>query len=85
MDVRRSVQARMTDPNAQVREATIELLGKFIVARPDLIQDYYNIIIERIKVRNGLRFKILSVKQMICLGFWNVSEKEDHSNHERIL
>lgn len=63
MDVRRSVQARMTDPNAQVREATIELLGKFIVARPDLIQDYYNIIIERIKVRSGRRsWNFLSVK-----------------------
>ena len=41
----------MTDPNASVREATIDLLGKFILARPTLINDYYNVIIERIKVR----------------------------------
>ncbi|KAF8362930.1 pqn-85 [Pristionchus pacificus] len=67
MDVRRSVQARMTDPNAQVREATIELLGKFIVARPDLIQDYYNIIIERIKDSGtSVRKRIIRIMREYC-------------------
>lgn len=50
MDVRRAVHTRMTDPNAQVREATIDLLGKFLMNKPDLIEDYYPIFIERIKV-----------------------------------
>lgn len=66
-DVRRSVHARMTDPNAQVREATIELLGKFIVARPDLIQDYYNIIIERIKDSGtSVRKRIIRIMREYC-------------------
>ncbi|GMS84491.1 hypothetical protein PENTCL1PPCAC_6666 [Pristionchus entomophagus] len=66
-DVRRSVHARMTDPNAQVREATIELLGKFIVARPDLIQDYYHIIIERIKDSGtSVRKRIIRIMREYC-------------------
>ncbi|GMR36774.1 hypothetical protein PMAYCL1PPCAC_06969 [Pristionchus mayeri] len=66
-DVRRSVQTRMTDPNAQVREATIELLGKFIVARPDLIQDYYQIIIERIKDSGtSVRKRIIRIMREYC-------------------
>ncbi|GMT16922.1 hypothetical protein PFISCL1PPCAC_8219 [Pristionchus fissidentatus] len=66
-DVRRSVHARMTDPNAQVREATIELLGKFIVARPDLIQDYYQILIERIKDSGtSVRKRIIRIMREYC-------------------
>ena len=49
-DVQGAVHHRMVDPNAAVREATLELLGKFIVAREQYIQDYYSILLERIKV-----------------------------------
>ena len=40
----------MVDPNAAVREATLELLGKFIIAKEQYIQDYYQILLDRIKV-----------------------------------
>lgn len=39
----------MTDTNVAVREATIELLGKYLVSRPDLLNKYYTILMERIK------------------------------------
>ncbi|CAJ0573496.1 unnamed protein product, partial [Mesorhabditis spiculigera] len=48
-EVQSAVQARMVDPNAQVREATIELLGKYLLSRPDFIPKYYPILLERIK------------------------------------
>lgn len=40
----------MMDSNAAVREATIELIGKYVVAKPDYINQYYPILIDRIKV-----------------------------------
>uniref|UniRef100_A0A914CW65 Nipped-B protein n=1 Tax=Acrobeloides nanus TaxID=290746 RepID=A0A914CW65_9BILA len=48
-DVHNAVQARMTDTNVAVREATIELIGKYLVSRPDLLNKYYTILMERIK------------------------------------
>uniref|UniRef100_A0A915D8C6 Nipped-B protein n=1 Tax=Ditylenchus dipsaci TaxID=166011 RepID=A0A915D8C6_9BILA len=48
-DVNKIVQDRLIDPNAAVREATFELIGKYLVSRPDLVDTYYSILINRIK------------------------------------
>lgn len=49
-EVRKAVQARMMDPNAAVREATTELIGKYLIAKPEYVPQYYPLLIERIKV-----------------------------------
>ncbi|KAI1712006.1 HEAT repeat associated with sister chromatid cohesion domain-containing protein [Ditylenchus destructor] len=48
-DVNKIVQDRLIDPNAAVREATFELIGKYLVSRPDLLNAYYGILLNRIK------------------------------------
>uniref|UniRef100_A0A0N4V606 Nipped-B protein n=1 Tax=Enterobius vermicularis TaxID=51028 RepID=A0A0N4V606_ENTVE len=48
-EVQSAVQARMRDANAAVREATIELVGKYVILNPEFIPQYYPILIERIK------------------------------------
>lgn len=40
----------MMDPNAAVREATTELIGKYLIAKPEYVPQYYPLLIERIKV-----------------------------------
>ncbi|CAD5212245.1 unnamed protein product [Bursaphelenchus okinawaensis] len=47
-DVQAAVHGRLVDPNISVREATAELIGKYIISRPDLLNKYYNMIIQRI-------------------------------------
>jgi len=46
----RGVHGRFLDPSTSVREAAIELVGKFILVRPELIPQYYNMLSERILV-----------------------------------
>ena len=48
----RGVHGRFLDPSTSVREAAIELVGKFILIRPELIPQYYNMLSERILVSN---------------------------------
>ena len=45
-----AVHARLLDQSTSVREAAIELLGKFILIRPELTEHYYNMLSERILV-----------------------------------
>ena len=49
-DVQRTVKARLVDNSSNVREATIDLIGKYILTRPDLIEKYFDMIGERIRV-----------------------------------
>ena len=43
-----AVQARLNDQATQVREAAVELLGTFILGRPDIVSQYYQQIANRI-------------------------------------
>lgn len=38
------------DNSTSVREAAVELLGRFVLSRPQLIEQYYDMLIERILV-----------------------------------
>ena len=49
-DMQSAVHARLLDQSTSVREAAIELLGKFILIRPELTEHYYNMLSERILV-----------------------------------
>lgn len=68
--MRNAVNARMMDPNAAVREATIELLGKFVLVKQELIPMYYPILCERIKVCGDAfiyRCCLLDLLMFMCL------------------
>ncbi|KAL3116765.1 hypothetical protein niasHT_004266 [Heterodera trifolii] len=48
-EVNKIVQDRLIDANASVREATFDLIGKCLVTRPDLLDTYYSILVNRTK------------------------------------
>ncbi|VDN17750.1 unnamed protein product, partial [Gongylonema pulchrum] len=66
-EVRQAVQARMLDPNAAVREATIELIGKYLIAKPDYVPQYYPILIQRIMDSGvAVRKRVIRIMREIC-------------------
>ena len=46
----KGVHGRFLDQSTSVREAAIELVGKFILVRPELTSQYYPMLSERILV-----------------------------------
>lgn len=44
------VQNRLIDHNASIREATFELIGNYLTKRTDLLDLYYKILLNRIRV-----------------------------------
>ena len=50
-DMQRGVHCRLMDNSTSVREAAVELLGRFVLCRPQLTEQYYDMLIERILVR----------------------------------
>jgi cohesin loading factor subunit SCC2 len=47
-NIRRTIENRMLDSSPAVRDATIELVGKYVVSRPDLAKHYLPKLGERI-------------------------------------
>ena len=45
-----SVRKRLGDQSTLVREATVDLLGRFILTQPEISQQYYDMLSERILV-----------------------------------
>uniref|UniRef100_A0A2K6G103 Nipped-B protein n=1 Tax=Propithecus coquereli TaxID=379532 RepID=A0A2K6G103_PROCO len=50
LDMQRGVHGRLMDNSTSVREAAVELLGRFVLCRPQLAEQYYDMLIERILV-----------------------------------
>ncbi len=53
LDMQRGVHCRLMDNSTSVREAAVELLGRFVLSRPQLIEQYYDMLIERILVMSS--------------------------------
>ena len=49
-DMQVSVRKRLVDQSTLVREATVDLLGRFILTQPEISQQYYDMLSERILV-----------------------------------
>ena len=49
-EVCHSIQYHIADGSALVREAAVELLGKFVLTKPDLVTQYYDMLIVRMLV-----------------------------------
>ena len=57
-DMQLAVHTRFIDSSTSVREAAIELVGKFILIRPELTAQYYDMLSERILVRSTFVFSL---------------------------
>ena len=53
--MRRGVHARLMDSSTSVREAAVELVGHFVLSRPQITEHYYAMLVERILVMTHLQ------------------------------
>lgn len=67
-DMEKGVHGRFLDQSTSVREAAVELVGRFILIRPDLIPKYYNMLSERILDTGiSVRKRVIKIFRDICL------------------
>ena len=51
VNVRNAIETHLLDSSPQVRDAAVELIGKYVVSIPEVAGDYYDQIADRIAVR----------------------------------
>ncbi|KAM3874275.1 nipped-B-like protein B [Diretmus argenteus] len=77
-DMQRGVHGRLMDNSTSVREAAVELLGRFVLSRPQLTEQYYDMLIERILDTGiSVRKRVIKILRDICLeqpSFHKVTE-----------
>ncbi|GFT96763.1 nipped-B-like protein [Nephila pilipes] len=67
-DMQKGVHGRLLDQSTSVREAAVDLLGKFILIRPELISQYYEMLTERILDTGvSVRKRVIKILKDICL------------------
>ena len=85
-DMQRAVEVRLRDTSTLVREATVDLLGRFVLSRPELTSQYYEMIAERIRVCRKMHFCTTNPAYMmwrpIFLGFWSECEETSDQDFE---
>uniref|UniRef100_A0A183CFS0 Nipped-B protein n=1 Tax=Globodera pallida TaxID=36090 RepID=A0A183CFS0_GLOPA len=79
-EVNKIVQDRLIDANASVREATFDLIGKCLVSRPELLDTYYSILINRTKdTAVAVRKRVIRILRDI------VFSRQDYAHRAQIL
>ncbi|XP_023692308.2 nipped-B-like protein A isoform X2 [Paramormyrops kingsleyae] len=78
LDMQRGVHGRLMDNSTSVREAAVELVGRFVLSRPQLTEQYYDMLIERILDTGiSVRKRVIKILRDICLeqpGFHKITE-----------
>ncbi|XP_056146291.1 nipped-B-like protein B [Lampris incognitus] len=78
LDMQRGVHGRLMDSSSSVREAAVDLLGRFVLSRPQLTEQYYDMLIERILDTGiSVRKRVIKILRDICLeqpGFHKITE-----------
>ncbi|KAJ1354545.1 hypothetical protein KIN20_011525 [Parelaphostrongylus tenuis] len=74
-EVSSAAHNRMTDSNAAVREATVEMIGKFVVANYDAIPTYYPLLAERLMDTGvAVRKRVIRIMREICEKYPNFEQ-----------
>ena len=69
-DMQRGVNYSFLDQATMVREAAVDLVGKFILHRADLIDKYYQMLLDRILDTGvSVRKRVIKILKEICLEF----------------
>nr|XP_040566817.1 nipped-B-like protein [Lepeophtheirus salmonis] len=69
-DMQKWVHYSFTDSSTMVREAAVDLVGKFILHKRDLIEQYYPMISQRILDTGvSVRKRVIKILKDICLQF----------------
>lgn len=68
-DMQKGVHAKFVDMSTSVREAAVELIGRFVLNKPGLILQYYDMIIERILDTGiSVRKRVIKILRDICIN-----------------
>ncbi|KAA3682054.1 cohesin loading factor subunit SCC2, partial [Paragonimus westermani] len=68
VDIERAVHARLLDTSTSVREAAVDLLGRFLGRKPELTAQYYPMLAERIRDKGvSVRKRVIRILRDICL------------------
>ena len=66
--MQRAVHGRFLDQSTSVREAAVELVGKFILIRPELVPKYYDMLSDRILDTGiSVRKRVIKIFRDICI------------------
>ena len=79
--MRRSIESHLLDSSPAVRDAAVELIGKYIIDFPQLAGNYYNKIADRIAVRRTYSTR-MSQRSESVPGYWSGSSQAGHQTHE---
>lgn len=67
-DIEMAVRSRLMDISTSVREAAVDLLGRFLICRPELTQQYYSMLSERIRDKGvSVRKRVIRILRDICV------------------
>lgn len=81
------VNQKFLDTAISVREAAVDLIGKYVLSSEELIDQYYEMLSTRILVSLSLTFacpgKTLTASS--CTGYWSFSSETCHQNFARYL
>ena len=67
-DIKSCVQVGLTDKSISVREAAIDLIGRYIVQKQELILQYYDVLCERsIDTGVSVRKRVVKIFRDVCL------------------
>ncbi|CAF3770813.1 unnamed protein product [Adineta steineri] len=67
-DIKSCVQVGLTDKSVSVREAAIDLIGRYIVQKQQLILQYYDVLCERsIDTGVSVRKRVVKIFRDVCL------------------
>uniref|UniRef100_A0A5K3F1J8 Nipped-B protein n=1 Tax=Mesocestoides corti TaxID=53468 RepID=A0A5K3F1J8_MESCO len=67
-DIEMAVRSRLMDTSTSVREAAVDLLGRFLVCRPELTAQYYPMLSDRIRDKGvSVRKRVIRILRDICV------------------
>ncbi|CAG8475643.1 10449_t:CDS:10 [Rhizophagus irregularis] len=97
VNVRQTIAQRLSDNSPAVRDAAIDLVGRYLSQKPDITEQYYKVISERIldtglnvrkrviKLLRDIYLKSADQKMMIDIGCKILMRINDDDNHVKDL
>ena len=71
-NMQNAVQYSLNDSSTMVREAAVDLIGKFILHKESLVTKYYRIMTDRILDTGvSVRKRVIKILKDICIGKGN--------------
>ena len=68
VQVRHAMETALREPSIAVREATLDMLGKYIISCPEFVERYYETIVKRLcDVGISVRKRVIKILRDLCI------------------